>query len=139
MLLGLFVRTRWVRAEAVRRRARRLHLVDAAESEGDEYMMTPEQTAAMATMVERLSGEIREGKSADKRDGMRAFLAAELPQRLRDEMRFAWSAVHQRKFDRLTTVLSFFNRLLPRAIRQLPYSVLMWDFRRRIRHRMPLV
>lgn len=69
----------------------------------------------------------------------RFVTAGFLPQRLRDEMHFAWSADDQRKFDRLTAVLGFFNRLLPRAIRQLPYSALMWDFRRRIRNRLPLV
>jgi uncharacterized protein (DUF2236 family) len=31
------------------------------------------------------------------------------------------------------------NRLLPRVIRQFPYNLVMWDFRRRLRKGMPLI
>jgi uncharacterized protein (DUF2236 family) len=62
-----------------------------------------------------------------------------LPQRFRDEMRLAWDAAKQRRFDRLMAVLRTANRLLPRFVRQFPFNVLLWDVDRRIRTGKPLV
>lgn len=62
-----------------------------------------------------------------------------LPQRFRDEMRLPWDAVKQRRFDRLMTVLSTVNRMLPEFIRRFPFNVLLWDVDRRIRTGRPLV
>jgi uncharacterized protein (DUF2236 family) len=62
-----------------------------------------------------------------------------LPQRFRDEMRLPWDAARQRRFDGLMTMLRAVNHLMPRAIRQFPFNVLLWDLDRRIRTGRPLV
>ncbi|WP_116372487.1 oxygenase MpaB family protein [Mycobacterium sp. MFM001] len=62
-----------------------------------------------------------------------------LPQRFRDEMRFEWDAVKQRRFDRLMAVLRFGNNLMPRFVRKFPFNVLLWDLDRRIKKGRPLV
>jgi uncharacterized protein (DUF2236 family) len=62
-----------------------------------------------------------------------------LPQRFRDEMRLPWDAARQRRFDGLMTVLRAVNHRMPRAIRQFPFNVLLWDLDRRIRTGRPLV
>ena len=62
-----------------------------------------------------------------------------LPQRFRDEMRFAWDAATQRRFDRLITVLRTVNNAMPRFVRRFPFNVLLWDLDRRINAGRPLV
>jgi uncharacterized protein (DUF2236 family) len=62
-----------------------------------------------------------------------------LPQRFRDEMRFSWDAVRQRRFDRLIAVLRTANNLMPAFIRRFPFNVLLWDVDRRIKAGRPLV
>ena len=62
-----------------------------------------------------------------------------LPQRFRDEMRLPWDAARQRRFDRLMAVVGSVNRAMPRAVRQFPFNVLLWDVDRRIRTGRPLV
>lgn len=62
-----------------------------------------------------------------------------LPQRFREEMRLPWGAAHQRRFDRLMTVLRTANDLAPGFIRQFPFNVLLKDLDRRIRTGKPLV
>ncbi len=62
-----------------------------------------------------------------------------LPQEVRALMNFDWTASQQRRFDRIIKTVGFFNRLLPRVIRQLPYTLMLWDFRRRVRKGLPLV
>lgn len=62
-----------------------------------------------------------------------------LPQRFRDEMRFEWDAVKQRRFDRLMAVLRTVNNLMPRFVRKFPFNVLLWDLDRRIKSGRPLV
>jgi uncharacterized protein (DUF2236 family) len=62
-----------------------------------------------------------------------------LPQRFRDEMRFSWDAVKQRRFDRLIAVLRTMNNVLPRFVRRFPFNVLLWDLDRRIKAGRPLV
>jgi uncharacterized protein (DUF2236 family) len=62
-----------------------------------------------------------------------------LPQRFRDEMRLPWDARRQRRFDRLMAVLGTVNGLLPQAIRQFPFNLMLWDLDRRIKAGRPLV
>jgi uncharacterized protein (DUF2236 family) len=62
-----------------------------------------------------------------------------LPQRFRDEMRFSWDAVKQRRFDRLIAVLRTVNNMLPPFVRRFPFNVLLWDVDRRIKAGRPLV
>jgi uncharacterized protein (DUF2236 family) len=62
-----------------------------------------------------------------------------LPEPVRVAMDLAWTEQQQRRFDRILRVLGFANRLLPRRVRQLPNAIVMWDFRRRLRHGAPLV
>lgn len=62
-----------------------------------------------------------------------------LPQRFRDEMRFEWNADKQRTFDRLMSVIRFFNNLAPRFIREFPFNMLLRDLDWRIRTGRPLV
>ncbi len=62
-----------------------------------------------------------------------------LPQEVRDQMHFEWSAEQQQKFERMMRALGSVNRLLPRVVRQFPFNLVMWDFRRRLRQGQPLV
>lgn len=69
----------------------------------------------------------------------RFITAGFLPAPVREQMHFAWGERQQRNFERLMRTLNFFNRLLPRMVRQFPYYLVMWDFRRRLRKQLPLV
>lgn len=62
-----------------------------------------------------------------------------LPQRFRDEMHFEWDADKQRRFDRLMSIIRFFNNLAPRFVREFPFNVLLRDLDWRIRTGRPLV
>ncbi len=62
-----------------------------------------------------------------------------LPQPLREQMHFAWTPQQQRRFDRFLAAAGFVNRLLPRFIRQLPFTLVLRDFRWRLRTGRPLV
>ena len=62
-----------------------------------------------------------------------------LPDPVRRAMGLSWTARQQRRFDRIIRVIAFANRLLPRLIRQLPNTIVMWDFRRRLRRGASLV
>lgn len=69
----------------------------------------------------------------------RFVTAGFLPAPVREAMHFSWSPSQQKKFDRLMAVIAVVNRNLPRMIRQLPFLVVIWDFRRRLRRGVPLV
>ncbi|AGZ51776.1 oxygenase MpaB family protein [Mycobacterium kansasii] len=62
-----------------------------------------------------------------------------LPQRFRDEMRLPWDAGRQRCFDRLMAVIGALNGMMPRAVRQFPFNLMLWDLDRRIKAGRPLV
>jgi uncharacterized protein (DUF2236 family) len=62
-----------------------------------------------------------------------------LPLPFRDAMRLPWNSRQQRRFDRLVASLALVVRLTPRPIRRFPYNAALWDVRRRIRQRRPLV
>jgi uncharacterized protein (DUF2236 family) len=62
-----------------------------------------------------------------------------LPEPVRLALGLSWTARQQRRFDRILRLIAFANRLLPRPIRQLPNTIVMWDFRRRLRRGAPLV
>lgn len=62
-----------------------------------------------------------------------------LPQRFRDEMRLPWDVQRQRRFDRLMAVLRVVNNVMPSAVRQFPFNVLLKDLDWRIRTGRPLV
>lgn len=69
----------------------------------------------------------------------RFITAGFLPPQVREQMRFSWGEKQQKKFDRLMAATALVNRCLPRVIRQLPFLVVLWDFRRRLRSGEPLV
>lgn len=69
----------------------------------------------------------------------RFMTAGFLPQLLREHMRFEWSDSHQQGFERRLARIARINRRLPRFIRQLPFTLAMWDLRRRMRRGLPLV
>lgn len=62
-----------------------------------------------------------------------------LPQRVRDEMHLGWTEAQERKFQRFIRAVGRVNSLLPRVVRQFPFNVIMWDFRRRLRNDLPLI
>lgn len=62
-----------------------------------------------------------------------------LPQRFRDEMRLPWDSRRQRRFDRLMAALRVVNNVMPSAVRQFPFNVLLKDLDWRIRTGRPLV
>jgi len=55
----------------------------------------------------------------------------------REQMHVPWSDRHQRRFDRMTTVLGAVVRRLPAPLQAFPYNIYMWDLRRRIRAGRP--
>ncbi len=68
-------------------------------------------------------------------DGFRSALlitTGVLPQRFRDEMRLPWDAGKQRRFEALMAVLGTTNRLMPRIVREFPFSPMLWDLDRRM-------
>ena len=62
-----------------------------------------------------------------------------LPQQIRQAMGLDWNERKQYRFDWLMRLFTGLNALLPRAIRQLPFSLVLWDFRRRLKKGLPLV
>jgi uncharacterized protein (DUF2236 family) len=62
-----------------------------------------------------------------------------LPQRFRDELGLAWNDRRQRRFDRFIAIAGALTRSLPRALREFPLNVYLWDTRRRIRLELPVV
>jgi uncharacterized protein (DUF2236 family) len=62
-----------------------------------------------------------------------------LPQRFRDEMRLPWGPGRQRIFDGLIAVIRVLTKLMPPAVRQFPFNVLLADLDWRIRTGRPLV
>ncbi|WP_150299414.1 oxygenase MpaB family protein [Pseudomonas profundi] len=69
----------------------------------------------------------------------RFITAGFLPPQVREEMHFTWGEKQQKKFDRLISTVGLVNRCLPRVIRQLPFLVVLWDFRRRLRNGAPFI
>lgn len=62
-----------------------------------------------------------------------------LPQPVRDQMHLPWDPAKQQNFDRFMKTVGAVNRLMPRLLRQFPFNLVMWDFRRRLRKGLPLV
>lgn len=62
-----------------------------------------------------------------------------LPQPVRDGMQLPWSDQKQRRFDWFMRLITGANALLPRQVRQFPFLLVLWDFRRRVRKGLPLV
>lgn len=62
-----------------------------------------------------------------------------LPAELREQMHLPWNDKKQRRFERVVRIIGRTSLLLPRIIRQLPYNLVMWDFRRRLKKGKPLV
>ena len=61
------------------------------------------------------------------------------PPVLRAKLGYTWTRRHQRIFDAITGATGWVNRRLPRAVRNLPFNLYLWDVRRRIRAGRPLV
>ncbi|MGA9871573.1 MAG: oxygenase MpaB family protein [Rhodococcus sp. (in: high G+C Gram-positive bacteria)] len=70
---------------------------------------------------------------------MRFVTTGFLPERFRDEMELPWDPVKQRRFDQLIRLLAVVNRATPGVIRQMPFNILLWDVRTRIRQGRKLV
>lgn len=62
-----------------------------------------------------------------------------LPPRLREEMRLPWGPSQQKRFDRTLSVFATLNGYMPRIVRQMPFRIVIWDFRRRQRKGLPMV
>ncbi|WP_344828898.1 oxygenase MpaB family protein [Actinocorallia longicatena] len=62
-----------------------------------------------------------------------------LPQRFRDEFGLRWDGLSQRRFDNFIRVSAKVNRAMPRALRQFPFNLYLWDTRRRFRTGKPIV
>lgn len=62
-----------------------------------------------------------------------------LPQRFRDEMELPWDPVKQRRFALFLRAASSVNRLLPAAVRAMPFNLLLRDVRRRMKSGRALV
>lgn len=69
----------------------------------------------------------------------RFVTAGFLPQKLRDEMHYEWTAEDQKKFDRFLKVLGRVNGALPRPVRQAGTLLVMAGFRYRLRKGKALV
>ena len=62
-----------------------------------------------------------------------------LPPEFREQMRLPWSDRDQRRFEKLMHAHAVVIKRMPRALRQFPYNLCMWDLRRRLRTGRPLV
>ncbi|MFZ5604293.1 MAG: oxygenase MpaB family protein [Pseudomonadota bacterium] len=62
-----------------------------------------------------------------------------LPPSVREQMRLDWDAGKQQSFERFLGIVGRVNALMPRIVRQFPFNLVMWDFRRRLRKGLPLV
>ena len=62
-----------------------------------------------------------------------------LPHEIRTAMHLEWNEQKQYRFDWVMRLFTGLNALLPRIVRQQPYRLVMWDFRRRMRKGLPLV
>lgn len=62
-----------------------------------------------------------------------------LPQQFRDEMQLPWTDADQRRFDTFLRRLGLLIRLTPGPLRRVPFNVLLWDLRLRIRFGRRLV
>ena len=62
-----------------------------------------------------------------------------LPPEARLQMHLQWSPSQQRRFEQMLAVIGTVNAWVPRVIRQMPFNLVLWDFRRRQRKGMPLV
>ena len=62
-----------------------------------------------------------------------------LPAEIREQMQLEWNDKKQRRFERTVRTIGRISLLLPRVIRQAPYNLVLWDFRRRLKHGKPLV
>lgn len=67
------------------------------------------------------------------------FTTGFLPEPVRRAMNLPWTPEQQRRFDGVMRAIGMCNRMLPRALRQLPNTLVMWDFRRRLRRGARLV
>ena len=70
---------------------------------------------------------------------MRFVTTGFLPERFRDEMELPWDPIKQKRFDRLMGTLAVINRVTPQVVREMPFNVLLWDVRSRIRAGRALV
>lgn len=71
--------------------------------------------------------------------GSRFLTIGFLPDVLRAQMGYGWSATDQRRFDRLVGAVFAATRRLPGPLRRFPFNVLLQDVRRRHRRGRPLV
>lgn len=62
-----------------------------------------------------------------------------LPPILREQMQLPWNNQKQRRFERMVRRVGRVTLWLPRPIRQMPYNLVLQDFRRRLRKGKPLV
>jgi uncharacterized protein (DUF2236 family) len=62
-----------------------------------------------------------------------------LPEELRHQMGYPWSAADARRFERAMGVVFALGRVLPGPVRRVPFNVLLADSRRRHRQGRPLV
>ncbi len=62
-----------------------------------------------------------------------------LPPEIREQMQLEWNDKKQRRFERTVRTIGRISLLLPRVIRQAPYNLVLWDFRRRLKKGKPLV
>jgi uncharacterized protein (DUF2236 family) len=69
----------------------------------------------------------------------RLFTIGFLEPRFRDELGLPWTDRYQRIFDGLTRVAAATNRRLPRALREFPLNVYLWDVRRRLHSGRPVI
>lgn len=63
----------------------------------------------------------------------RLYTTGFLPPHFREQMRMPWGKRQQALFDASLRVLGLTHRLSPEFVRLLPYRVLIWDMRRRVR------
>jgi uncharacterized protein (DUF2236 family) len=62
-----------------------------------------------------------------------------LPQRFRDEMKLPWTERDEQRFDRMLRRIGALQRRVPGPLRRVPFNVLLWDLRLRMRFGRPLV
>lgn len=69
----------------------------------------------------------------------RFITAGYLPPRIREQMQLTWNDKKQKRFRFLLRFLGHIDRITPLFIRGLTMNLMLWDFRKRLKHNKPLV
>ncbi|MCP2337249.1 oxygenase MpaB family protein [Actinomadura rupiterrae] len=65
--------------------------------------------------------------------GNRLLTVGFLPPEFREELGLSWTNREQKAFDAAVRAIALANRTMPKPLREFPFNLYLWDFRRRMR------